>query len=78
MNETPTLRSIDKGTTRQLIEKQIADWQTLQESLRISMAVAEAIGDGEERKNAIRMDATRCVKALEKLQKMLRELDAPG
>ena len=66
----------DKAITRQLIERQIVEWQVAQENLRISMAVVDAIGDSEERKNAIRADATRCVKALEALQAMLVKLDA--
>jgi hypothetical protein len=59
--------------TRLAIEKQLKEWKTAMEDWRIAAIVSDKIGDGEERKEQLRKEVTRCVKAIEVLEAMICE-----
>lgn len=66
--------TVSREITAELIGRQLAMWRNTLEDCRIQMCVADAIGDSEDRKEMIRKESTRCIKAIEKLMAMLAEL----
>lgn len=66
---------VSSQITHDLIIEQLRQWRIALENNRISMLVTEAIGDSEDRKEAIRKDSTRCVKAIEFLNSELSKLN---
>lgn len=55
-----------------LIGRQLQQWQNTMEDYRISFVVAETIDD-EQMKERAKAEMTKCVKAIEKLESMLKE-----
>ena len=68
---------VTPGMTKQVIERQIYDWTVAKENLRIQHIVAQSLNDTEEQRKPIRDQMIRCELAIEKLNKMLAELDMP-
>lgn len=68
--------AVPKEVTRHIVSQQLEQWRALLESDRVAMLVANAIGDDEGRKDAIRKEAERATKAIECLNGELEKLNA--
>ena len=62
--------------TRMRIMIQLEQWRNSIEDLRIQNIVAQSLGDNEEQRKPIHAQMERCVRAVEKLESMLAELNA--
>lgn len=66
--------AVSNDVRQQLIKNQLQQWRERMEDYRISFVVAETIGDKQMKERA-KSEMTKCVKAIEKLESMLKELE---
>lgn len=66
--------AVSNDVRQQLIENQLRQWRERMEDYRIAFVVAETIDD-EKMKEGAKAEMTKCVKAIEKLESMLKELE---
>lgn len=65
-----TQMSVSADVTRQIVTRQIAEWQMSYENLRIACIVHTDLGD-KARTTELAAEMAKCVKAVERLQAML-------